>query len=180
MANQWKSKVLLLVALIVVVGGAAVFFSARKPAPDAEPEPAVELGPSYEEESAPSGETGGEPAASQEDLVARGQELAASLGCVACHSTDGTPLVGPTWQGLYGSERRLAGGQIVVADEAYLRESILQPDAQVVEGFPPEVMSAAVAGVWDQLSQPETVDALVAYIESLGHPPGRPAVEQHR
>lgn len=104
---------------------------------------------------------------SEAELVALGRQLSAQLGCVACHSIDGTRLVGPTWKGLYGSEVRLDDGSTVVADEAYLRESILEPDAKVVAGFPAGTMASAVEPFRQQLAQARTVDALVAYIKSL-------------
>lgn len=64
----------------------------------------------------------------------------AYYGCEACHSLDGTPGVGPTWQGLYLREERMTNGELVVADEDYIRESILEPNALIVEGYPAGVM----------------------------------------
>ncbi len=74
------------------------------------------------------------------DLVKRGAKLARRSGCAACHSLDGSSRPGPTWKGLYGSKRPLANGQEVIADEAYLRRSILEPDAEVAQGFPKGMM----------------------------------------
>lgn len=65
----------------------------------------------------------------------RGQLWYTQFACNSCHSLDGTVIVGPSWQGLYGSERPLQSGETVVADEDYIRMSILQPHAQLVEGF---------------------------------------------
>jgi mono/diheme cytochrome c family protein len=66
-----------------------------------------------------------------------GQRLYGLMGCVACHSTDGTVMgkIGPSWKGLFGSERPLSTGKKVVADEAYLMESIKDPAAKFVKGF---------------------------------------------
>ncbi len=97
-------------------------------------------------------------------LVEQGAQIATTQGCLGCHSTDGTTLVGPTWQGLYGSERTLTDGTTVVADEAYLREAIVDPNARLVQGFPANVMPADYG---DRLSA-EEIDALIAYIQSLG------------
>lgn len=65
-----------------------------------------------------------------------GEELAQSKGCLACHSLDGSRLLGPSWEGLFGTSRTLESGQTITVDEAYLRESIFQPNAKIVEGFP--------------------------------------------
>ena len=88
-----------------------------------------------------------------------GQQLVASKGCLGCHSTDGSALVGPTWKGLYGSTRPLADGSSVTADEAYLEESILNPTAKVAEGFPPIMPPISVTD--DELQD------IIAYIKSL-------------
>lgn len=65
----------------------------------------------------------------------RGERWSKVYGCVACHSPVGEALVGPTWQGLYGHEAELEDGSVVVADEAYIRNSILAPGSQIVAGF---------------------------------------------
>lgn len=71
------------------------------------------------------------------DMVQQGIEAAARAGCFACHTVDGQPHIGPTWAGLYGSERTLINGPPVVANEAYLTGSMMDPMAQLVSGFPP-------------------------------------------
>jgi mono/diheme cytochrome c family protein len=75
---------------------------------------------------------------------ATGKGLYASLGCQSCHSLDGTRSTGPTFKGLFGSKVKLTSGQTVTADEAYLLESILDPDKQIVQGFQPGVMSGVI------------------------------------
>lgn len=100
-------------------------------------------------------------------LAARGQQLAVQLGCVACHTATGVPGLGPTWKGLAGSQRTLANGQTVTADDAYLRESILEPDAKVVRDFTPGVMAANVKPQEAVIGQGDNLDALIAYIKSL-------------
>jgi cytochrome c oxidase subunit 2 len=62
---------------------------------------------------------------------------AEGFGCVSCHSLDGTPGVGPTWQGVYGREEMLEDGTVVVVDDAYIHESIFQPNLKIVQGFAP-------------------------------------------
>lgn len=65
-----------------------------------------------------------------------GKQLWAAKGCAACHSLDGNKLVGPTFKGLYGKTESTSAGDVVV-DDAYLKESITQPLAKVVTGYPP-------------------------------------------
>lgn len=95
--------------------------------------------------------------------VAMGEELATTNGCIACHSTNGLDGVGPTWSGLFGSERVFADGTSATADDAYLLESILNPGVVEVEGFPTGVMPATYG---DSISA-EDIDTLIAYIKSL-------------
>jgi cytochrome c oxidase subunit 2 len=115
-----------------------------------------------------SGATLGAPTATTAPVVvdteaaARGEALATQLGCLACHSTDGTPGVGPTWKGLAGSSRPLASGESVIADDAYLFNSIVEPAEQVVAGFDP-IMPPDYG---ETLSEQEISD-LVEYIGSL-------------
>ena len=89
-----------------------------------------------------------------------GEQLFAQ--CAACHTTDGTPSVGPTMQGIFGSTRQLDDGTSAVADDNYLRESILDPATKVVQGFPP-VMPAVYSGLLDA----QQLDGLIAYIKTL-------------
>lgn len=90
--------------------------------------------------------------------VERGRQLAAQ--CLGCHSTDGSQLVGPTWLGLYGSERELESGETVIADEAYIRQSIVDPTSQIVKGYPPAMPPFAT------LTDQQIAD-LIEYIKSL-------------
>ena len=71
------------------------------------------------------------------NVLLSGVELAQSKGCTACHSQDGTQMLGPSWQGIFGSQRQLVSGQNIKVDDAYLKESIFQPNAKIVKGFPP-------------------------------------------
>lgn len=68
-----------------------------------------------------------------------GEKIYNTAGCKTCHSLDGTPKVGPTWKGLFGSKRTLADGSTVTADENYIKQSILEPNSQVVQGFAPSM-----------------------------------------
>jgi cytochrome c oxidase subunit 2 len=92
--------------------------------------------------------------------VARGEEIVKARGCLACHSNDGSKLVGPTFKGLYGSEVALDDGSSQVVDDAYIRESILQPAVKTAQGFPAGTMPAY------NLDDAQIEDVL-AYLESL-------------
>jgi cytochrome c oxidase subunit 2 len=72
-----------------------------------------------------------------QNVLLSGAELVQTKGCTACHSQDGTRLVGPSWQGLFGSLRETTSGQSVEVDDLYLKESIFQPNAKIVAGYPP-------------------------------------------
>ncbi len=71
--------------------------------------------------------------------------LAESKGCTACHSLDGSIGIGPSWEGSYGSTRTFADGSMLQVDEAYLRESILQPGARVVAGYQNVMVAPALS-----------------------------------
>jgi cytochrome c oxidase subunit 2 len=66
-----------------------------------------------------------------------GRGVLEARACLACHTIDGRPSVGPTFKGLYGRKENLESGGTAVADENYIRESIRAPQAKVVKGFPP-------------------------------------------
>lgn len=74
----------------------------------------------------------------------KGARLFSSLGCQGCHSLSGAKGIGPALNALYGAKVALASGQSVTAGEAYLLESITNPDAKIVAGYRPGVMSAAI------------------------------------
>jgi cytochrome c oxidase subunit II len=104
----------------------------------------------------------GPPPTAAGDPAALGAQLVKDYGCVACHASDDKKLVGPGWGGLHGSSVSLADGSKVTADDAYLAESIRQPDAKIVAGYPPGVMPA-----YDSLLKSDEVDAIVAYLHTL-------------
>ncbi|HLQ86774.1 MAG TPA: c-type cytochrome [Salinisphaeraceae bacterium] len=97
------------------------------------------------------------------DPVARGEQLAQDQGCTACHASDATRRVGPGWGGLYNSEIKLADGSTVTVDEAYLTESIRDPNASVPEGYTPGIMPAYT----EAMLTDDEVEAIVAYLASL-------------
>ncbi len=95
----------------------------------------------------------------------RGKQLAELNGCVGCHTADGSSSVGPTWLGLFGSEKLLADGDTILVDEAYLLKSILDPNAQMVEGFLSDLMPKVYENTFSQTE----INDLIAYIRSLGN-----------
>lgn len=99
--------------------------------------------------------------------VEQGRDLFENkLGCASCHA-GGPQQRGAKLEGIYGKDVKLVGGQTVVADDDYLRNSILNPGAQIVEGYQP-IMPTFKGQVTE-----EQILALVAYIKSLsGVQPG--------
>jgi len=100
---------------------------------------------------------------SQESPVAAGQKLFQSQGCTSCHGQNGEGGKGPPLVSVYGSTVRLEGGQSVEADESYIRDSIRNPQAQIVEGFRQPLMPAYYK---EQLSE-ENLLQIMTYIKSL-------------
>lgn len=113
------------------------------------------------------GHAEGEAAGMSGHLAASGKQVFADLGCEHCHSIAGAQGAGPALNGVFGTEVPLADGTTVTADEAYLRESITDPDAKIVEGFSSGIMAPAVSGMMGQINEGNNLDALVAYIKSL-------------
>ncbi|MEM6689588.1 MAG: cytochrome c oxidase subunit II [Planctomycetota bacterium] len=90
-----------------------------------------------------------------------GENLYQNRGCKGCHSLDGSRMTGPTWQNMFGYERDLANGDKVVADENYLRESVLYPKAKVAAGYQPVMPSYK-----GQLSD-DDLYCLIEYMKTL-------------
>jgi cytochrome c oxidase subunit 2 len=90
-----------------------------------------------------------------------GRLLYEKKGCNACHTIDGTPRVGPSWKGTFGTPVPLTDGSSVPMDETYIRESVLYPQAKSRPGFPPSMPSFE-----GQLKDRE-IEGLIAFIKSL-------------
>jgi cytochrome c oxidase subunit 2 len=91
-----------------------------------------------------------------------GSKLHQEKGCFACHSTDGTPRVGPTFKGLFGkTEVVLTAGKerTVAADEALIRNHITEPSVDIVKGYPPVMPKVSLTE--------EELTALVEFIKNL-------------
>jgi cytochrome c oxidase subunit 2 len=94
-----------------------------------------------------------------------GYLLLRNTGCIACHSIDGARLVGPSFLGLYGTERLISSGNTqisVTADETYILNSIYDPDSQIVSGFGKGLMKSYS----DLLSENE-IKIIIDYLKTL-------------
>ena len=87
-----------------------------------------------------------------------GSQLYVAKGCNACHTLDGNKLVGPSFKGAFGKSEQLTGGGEVLVDAAYVTESIKQPAAKVVAGYPPAMPQLPLTDL--------EVESLVLFIES--------------
>ncbi len=103
-------------------------------------------------------------------LAGQGEKLFAQNGCSTCHLMDQQGRC-PVLKGLYQKPVQLADGRTVIADDAYIRESILEPNVKIVSGFEPNIMP----NFKGQLSE-EQVIQLIAYIKTLT--PSGPASQQ--
>ena len=94
-------------------------------------------------------------------LVDQGRRLAGEYGCFKCHTVDGTRHIGPTWLDLYGKQEKLQDGKTVLADEAYLTRSMMDPGAEIVAGY------QNVMPTFQGRAPPPEVAAIVEFIKSL-------------
>lgn len=96
-----------------------------------------------------------------------GQHLYKSRGCAQCHSLDGTAATGPSFKGVFGHEVKFRDGSSKVADENYVRESVLNPGARVVAGYQ-NVMPTFQGKLTDK-----EITAIIEYLKTLSdHPTG--------
>jgi len=96
----------------------------------------------------------------------KGLELLEDNGCISCHSVDGTKRIGPTFKGLYGKDVMVTTEETkrtIKADRDYLKRSILDPRADVVEGFKP-----TMPGNFKNTLGEKDLNTILDYLESLG------------
>lgn len=96
------------------------------------------------------------------NLAQKGQKIAQDNACMTCHSLDGSEMAGPTWENLFGHKVQLQSGETIIADEEYLRESIINPKAQSVKGYGGEMPQ------YDYLDDSQ-IDYIIEYIKSLSN-----------
>jgi len=94
-------------------------------------------------------------------LADLGKNLYSSKACIGCHSLDGSRVVGPTFKGGWGAKRQVEGGEAQF-DEDYARESILNPNAKIVAGYPAGVMPAYAGQLTD-----EEVTQIIEFLKTL-------------
>jgi len=102
---------------------------------------------------------------SKADLTpdARGKLIYQQKACIGCHSLDGTQVVGPSFKGIYGKKGELSDGTPYAADDAYIKESILNPQAKVVKGYP---VPSPMPPYQGQLSDADLND-VIAFLKTL-------------
>ncbi|HET8936060.1 MAG TPA: cytochrome c oxidase subunit II [Polyangiales bacterium] len=105
-----------------------------------------------------------EVSSADSSLVQQGERAAAQYGCLRCHSVDGSPHLGPSFAAMYQAQVPLQNGETVVADVAYLTESMMDPRAKLHRGFDP-IMPSYIGYL-----RPPEVGAIVSYIQSLQRP----------
>jgi cytochrome c oxidase subunit 2 len=102
--------------------------------------------------------------AQKEDEKPEGFEIAKTNGCFACHSRDGSKLVGSSFKGIFGSEKTVITDgkeRKIIVDEEYLKNSILNPNQDVVKGYNKGLMQSYEGVISD-----EDIDKIVAYLKT--------------
>jgi cytochrome c oxidase subunit 2 len=89
-----------------------------------------------------------------------GQKMYNQQGCAGCHSLDGSPKTGPSWKGLFGKTETMSDGTSVHVDENYIKQSIMEPQSQIVQGFPP-----AMPTFKGKLSD-KKIEGIIAFIKA--------------
>lgn len=96
---------------------------------------------------------------------ATGKKIMQNIGCFACHTVDGTKLVGPSFKGIWGEEQTVVTGKEtrkLTVDEEYIKRSIYDPNADVVEGF----MKGLMVSYNGQLSEDDIAN-IIEYLKTV-------------
>lgn len=93
----------------------------------------------------------------------RGRSLYEKKQCIGCHTIDGNKGVAPTWKGIWGRTEILSDGSKIVVDENYIRESILEPNAKIVQGY----ASPSVMPTYKGTLKDKDIDAIIAFMKTL-------------
>ncbi len=99
-----------------------------------------------------------------EKLIQQGRRLIKTKGCIACHTLDGARLVGPTFKGIFGkTETVIADGQEkqIVVDEEYIRRSMLEPNVEIVKGYPPAMPPQG------SILNEQEIQAIIEFLKTL-------------
>jgi cytochrome c oxidase subunit 2 len=89
-----------------------------------------------------------------------GKSLYKKYACSTCHSLDGSKITGPSWKGIWGTQHQTSAGPVKV-DENYIRESILTPNAKIVNGYQPVMPS------YTGILKDKDIEAIIAYIKTI-------------
>ncbi|MDI1445560.1 cytochrome c oxidase subunit II [Polyangium sp. 6x1] len=106
-------------------------------------------------------ETGLKPGEKPLPPAELGKKLYATRSCNTCHSLDGSRIQGPTFKGVFGRTEQIADGSSIKVDENYIRESLLEPNKKVVQGYP------AVMPTYKGLLKETDIDAIIAYLKTV-------------
>jgi cytochrome c oxidase subunit 2 len=90
-----------------------------------------------------------------------GKKYFTKFSCNTCHSLDGTRVQGPSFKGVFGKTETFADGSSAVVDENYIRESLLEPQKKIVQGYP------GTMPTFKGTMKDKQIDALIAFIKSV-------------
>ena len=95
------------------------------------------------------------------NTAAEGEKIYKQKNCNTCHSVDGSPMTGPSFKGIWGTQQALNDGTSVLVDENFVRESIVNPQAKIAKGFGPLMPS------YQGLVAKSEMEALFTYLKSI-------------
>lgn len=94
-------------------------------------------------------------------MVEVGEMMYTKYACATCHTLDGTTKIGPSFKGLFGRESLMTGGNKIVVDEKYISTSVLDPQADLVAGYPPAMPS------FKGMIKDRELEAIIEYMKTL-------------